>query len=73
VARKFQNWQEAVQKRGLQEVRKSPGFHDEPLKDPRYRGSNCRSVRLNQSFRVIYCEGTQGSVVIQSISNHDYY
>jgi toxin HigB-1 len=28
----FQNWVEDVEERGLEEVRKIPGYHDEPLR-----------------------------------------
>ncbi|MGZ3742470.1 MAG: type II toxin-antitoxin system RelE family toxin [Pseudobdellovibrionaceae bacterium] len=40
-----------VESKGLAEVMKSPGFHDEPLK-----GERCgeRSVRMNKAYRLIY-------------------
>jgi proteic killer suppression protein len=40
-----------VGSKGLAEVMKSPGFHDEPLKGER-RGE--RSVRMNKAYRLIY-------------------
>ncbi len=36
---------------GLSEVRKVPGYHDEPLKGQR-KGQ--RSIRLSRSYRAIY-------------------
>lgn len=37
--------------RGLYEVRKIPGYHDEPLKGKR---TGQRSIRLNRAYRAIY-------------------
>lgn len=43
---KLQFWSESVERFGLPEVRKSPGFHDEPLKG-KWKGF--RSIRLSKS------------------------
>jgi toxin HigB-1 len=40
-----------VQARGLEEVRKVPGFHDEPLSGQR---QHQRSIRLNLHWRAVY-------------------
>jgi proteic killer suppression protein len=51
VAVKFQDWVEDVEDRGVDEVRKVPGYHDEPLQGA-LRGM--RSVRLSKSYRAYY-------------------
>jgi proteic killer suppression protein len=48
---KFRAWVMAVSKAGLEETRKRPGWHDEPLLGNR-KGQ--RSVRLNKQWRAIY-------------------
>ena len=47
VVTKFLAWVKAVQDKGLEEVRKSPGFHDEPVKGI----PGQRSIRLSQAYR----------------------
>lgn len=59
---KFYTWVEFLSEVGLLEVRKSSGFHDEPLKGNR-KGQ--RSIRLNKSYRAIYIE-------VLEINNHEY-
>lgn len=51
VAVKLQDWVEDVEDRGLEEVRKIPGYHDEPL-----RGAlkGLRSIRLSLGYRAYY-------------------
>jgi proteic killer suppression protein len=63
-------WIGIVETLGLREVRKRPGFHDEPLHGDR-KGE--RSVRLNKAYRLIYCE-TQGSIeiLLLEVNKHDY-
>src|SRR4030042_1117341 len=51
VVVKLQAWVEAVETQGLEEVRKVPGFHDEPLHGKR-KGQ--RSIRLSKAYRAIY-------------------
>ena len=51
VAVKLGAWADDVAVRGLEEVRKVPGYHDEPL---RGRRVGQRSVRLSRSYRAIY-------------------
>src|ERR1700674_871491 len=47
----FQNWVEEVEERGLEEVRKIPGYHDEPL---RGELKGLRSIRLSRGYRAYY-------------------
>lgn len=51
IRKKVQGWIYEVELRGLAEVAKLPGLHDEPLQGNRY---GQRSVRLNRSYRLIY-------------------
>lgn len=51
VAVKFQDWVEDVEDRGLEEVRKIPGYHDEPLKGAL---KGLRSIRLSKGYRAYY-------------------
>lgn len=72
IAIKLYEWIEAVAHDGLLEVRKVPGFHDEPLKGKR-KGQ--RSIRLSKSYRAIYEMGRDGSmqiVEIVEVNKHDY-
>ena len=48
---KLQAWVNDVEVQGLEEVRKVPGWHDEPLHGKR-KGQ--RSIRLGKSYRAIY-------------------
>lgn len=57
-------WVDAVERLGLQQVRKISGFHDEPLKGDR-KGQ--RSIRLNKAYRAIYTEGQHKALHIISI------
>ncbi len=51
VADIFLAWVLDVEKRGLEEVRKVPGYHDEPCKG-KLRG--LRSIRLTRGYRAYY-------------------
>lgn len=65
-------WIDAVERLGIYEVRKIPGFHDEPLKGDR-KGQ--RSIRLNKAYRAIYIEDQHKEVHIISIievNKHEY-
>ncbi len=59
-----QVWQGSVEFMGLPEVRKSKGYHDEPLQGQR-KGQ--RSVRLNRAYRLIYVESDRGGLVIVGV------
>jgi proteic killer suppression protein len=69
---KLQAWIEDVGNRGLTEVRKTPGYHDESLKGKR-KGQ--RSVRLNAAYRAIYIVNKSGIihfVEMQEVNKHEY-
>mgnify|MGYP000689935046 CR=1 FL=1 len=68
---KLQSWIEAIELEGLREVRKLPGFHDEPLKGKR-KGQ--RSIRLSRSYRAIYAveKGKVEFILIEEVNKHDY-
>ena len=65
-------WVDDVETRGLEEARKVPGYHDEPLHGER-KGQ--RSIRLSHSYRAIYVvksEGVVQFVLIEEITKHAY-
>lgn len=68
---KLQSWIEAIEIEGLREVRKLPGFHDEPLKGKR-KGQ--RSIRLNRSYRAIYTvkKDSIEFVLVEEVNKHEY-
>lgn len=69
IAKKYTEWKTAVEKDGLNETRKIPGYHDEPLSG---RLKNCRSVRLSSGYRAIYRLTKTGSLEVLMVTNHDY-
>jgi toxin HigB-1 len=72
IQEKFRAWLVAVNKAGLMETRKSPGWHDEPLHGQR-KGQ--RSIRLNKQWRAIYVikdDGLIEFVEIIEVTPHDY-
>jgi len=64
-------WVAAVEHDGLEEVRKVPGYHDEPLKG---RRAGQRSIRLSRVYRAIYeIKGdTAKFASVEEVSRHDY-
>lgn len=65
---KLQLWVDGVKERRLDEMRKIPGFHDEPLKGQ-------RSIRLNKAYRAMYVIKIDGSiefVEIIEVNKHEY-
>jgi len=65
-------WVDDVETRGLEEVRKLPGYHDEPLHGER---QGQRSIRLSRSYRAVYVvksEGVVQFVLIEEITKHAY-
>lgn len=69
---KLQSWAARVELYGLEEVRKIPGFHDEPLKGDR---AGQRSIRLNRSYRAIYeiRQTDQIRIIsVEEVSKHEY-
>jgi proteic killer suppression protein len=72
VGEKLLHWLYLVMEMGLEEVRKIPGFHDEPLVGRR-RGM--RSIRLSRAYRAMYRvvrEGDVEIVSIEEVSKHGY-
>ena len=78
IANHLLEWIQDVAEYGLEETRKLPGFHDEPLKGKR---DGQRSIRLSRSYRAIYVERTgklDGSpseiefVSVEEVNKHDY-
>lgn len=72
IVDKLHYWAYSVKKFGLNEVRKVPGFHDEPLKG-KMLGE--RSIRLSKSYRAIYIMKSQGEIEIIKVievNKHEY-
>lgn len=71
IRKKLFTWVAAVEERGLYEVRKIPGYHDEPLRGERL---GQRSIRLNKQWRAIYrvINTTIEFVLIEEVTPHDY-
>jgi proteic killer suppression protein len=72
IVLKLQAWIDAVGHNGLSEVRKIPGYHDEPLKGKR---QGQRSIRLNIAYRAIYSinkNGTISFVDVLEVNKHEY-
>ena len=72
IIESLEAWVYDVETRGLIEVRKTPGYHDEPLKGHR-KGQ--RSVRLSRAYRAIYVIKSDASikfVLIEEVSKHGY-
>ena len=64
-------WVAAVEHDGLEEIRKVPGYHEEPLKGDR---TGQRSIRLSRAYRAIYeiKQDTARFVSVEEVSRHDY-
>lgn len=65
-------WARSVELKGLREIRKLPGYHDEPLKGDRI---GQRSIRLNKAYRAIYSAEDDGSIkliIIEEVNKHEY-
>ena len=72
IVSKFRAWVDDVEHNGLEQARKRPGYHDEPLRGQR---AGQRSVRLNQAWRAIYevrADGALAIVQVQEVNKHDY-
>jgi len=65
-------WVDDVEDRGLEEVRKISGYHEEPLHGKRL---GQRSIRLSRAYRAIYrvCKDDSIEFVsVEGISKHAY-
>lgn len=71
IAVKLLAWVKLVEKNGLEEVRKTPGFHDEPLSGPL---QGLRSIRLSRSYRAYYrvVRGEIEFVYVEGVDRHEY-
>jgi len=72
IAIKLQAWVDAVVHSGIEEVRKTPSYHDEPLKGDR---SGQRSIRLNKAYRAIYVVEKDNSIrfiEVLEVTKHEY-
>ena len=65
-------WRGQIEESGLEDVRKVPGYHDEPLQG---KLRDMRSVRLGRSYRIFYriaSIGTLETVLVEEVNHHDY-
>ena len=78
IVRNLQKWALQVEELGIEEIRKIPGYHDEPLRGDR---EGQRSVRLSRSYRAFYIEYSENDqtqqesiniVSVEEVSKHDY-
>jgi len=72
IVTKLTFWIDSISESGLREVKKIPGFHDEPLKGKR---SGQRSIRLSKAYRAIYKIVSNGSIEvidILEVNKHEY-
>ncbi len=70
IYRSLYFWINSLESKGLSEVRKLSGYHDEPLKGNRI---GQRSVRLNKFYRAIYLEvNSRIEIQIIEVNKHDY-
>lgn len=72
IQEKFRAWLVAVHNVGLEETRKRPGWHDEPLHGSR---TGQRSIRLNRLWRAIYVINEDDKVEfveIIEVTPHEY-
>lgn len=72
IAAKLRTWIASVELEGLENVRKVPGYHDEPLEGKR-KGQ--RSIRLSRHYRAIY-EIQQDNAIrfvsVKEVTKHEY-
>jgi addiction module RelE/StbE family toxin len=76
VAAKLLAWREDVEQRGVEVVRKVPGYNDHPLKGEL---AGKRAIRLSLQWRAVYLvrstrdgAGVVEFVDVQEIHPHDY-
>lgn len=71
VVVKLQAWVDDVETRGVEEVRKIPGYHDEPCKGDM---TGYRSIRLSRSWRAYYGikSGEVKFILIERVDKHEY-
>ena len=72
IVRKLAVWVDSVERNGLRETQKTPGYHDEPLVGKRF---GQWFIRLNRAYRAIYVIKSNGKiefVEIEEVNKHDY-
>ena len=72
IVTKLRDWANAVQSVGIEAVRRSPGYHDEPLRGSR---DGQRSIRLSKAYRAFYVEDQRGNVriiTVIEVNRHEY-
>lgn len=72
IALKLQAWVDDLTHRGLAQLRKIPGYHDEPLKGKR---NGQRSIRLSRAYRAIYILDESDDVKlieVIEVNKHEY-
>ena len=64
---------ESVRNDGLRQVRKLPGYNDEPVQGKERRGQ--RSIRLSKAYRAFYridATGVIHFIEVIEVNKHDY-
>lgn len=71
ILKKFRKWLGDVERYGLDEVRKVPGWNDHSLKGDR---QGQRAIYLNRQWRAIYAMGSDGTlyVLVLEVNPHEY-
>jgi proteic killer suppression protein len=72
VQKKLRVWVASVQQLGLEEARRAPGYHDEPVRGDRV---GQRSIRLNAAYRAFYvmrADGTVEFAEVIDVNKHEY-
>lgn len=71
IVASLNQWQRAVEADGLAEVRRVPGYHDEPLGGTRV---GQRSIRLNRAYRAFYTiqDGQVRLLTVVDVNHHNY-
>ena len=70
IRMKVETWLFSVESKGIREVMKSSGFHDEPLKGER---EGQRSIRLSLAYRLIYrVVLDRVHIELLEVNKHDY-
>jgi proteic killer suppression protein len=78
IVRKLDSWIRSVEMGGLEEVHKTSGYHDEPLKGER---AGQRPISLSKSYRAIYTVRQDETakrthivkfVLVEEVTKHEY-
>jgi proteic killer suppression protein len=70
IQESLRGWTETVERIGIRETRRLPGYHDEPLHGDR-KGQ--RSIRLSRAYRAIYIETAEGvRLLVIEVNKHEY-